>query len=93
MEYLGLKENIRVRRAGFAYRRPFAKFLQRYGILTKETWPRWSGNEKQGVEWILKSLDINRSQYQLGKTKLFIKAPESVSFDFILKYSDYIVIV
>ncbi|XP_071858540.1 unconventional myosin-Ie isoform X1 [Bombus fervidus] len=78
VEYLGLKENIRVRRAGFAYRRPFAKFLRRYGILTKETWPRWSGNEKQGVEWILKSLDINRSQYQLGKTKLFIKAPESL---------------
>lgn len=29
VEYLGLKENIRIRRAGFAYRRPFAKFLQR----------------------------------------------------------------
>ncbi len=29
VEYLGLKENIRVRRAGFAYRRPFQKFLQR----------------------------------------------------------------
>lgn len=30
VEYLGLKENIRVRRAGFAYRRPFQKFLERY---------------------------------------------------------------
>jgi myosin-1 len=29
VEYLGLKENIRVRRAGFAYRRPFEKFLKR----------------------------------------------------------------
>lgn len=29
VEYLGLKENIRVRRAGFAYRRQFSKFLQR----------------------------------------------------------------
>ncbi len=29
VEYLGLKENIRVRRAGFAYRRVFQKFLQR----------------------------------------------------------------
>ena len=28
-EYLGLKENIRIRRAGFAYRRAFEKFLQR----------------------------------------------------------------
>ena len=30
IEYLGLKENIRVRRAGFAYRRPFAKFVKRW---------------------------------------------------------------
>ena len=29
VEYLGLKENIRVRRAGFAYRREFQKFLRR----------------------------------------------------------------
>jgi len=29
VEYLGLKENIRVRRAGFAYRRVFDKFLRR----------------------------------------------------------------
>lgn len=30
VEYLGLKENIRVRRAGFAYRRPFEKFMKRF---------------------------------------------------------------
>lgn len=29
VEYLGLRENIRVRRAGYAYRRAFQKFLQR----------------------------------------------------------------
>ena len=29
IEYLGLKENVRVRRAGFAYRRPFDKFVKR----------------------------------------------------------------
>lgn len=29
VEYLGLKENVRVRRAGFVYRRPFSKFLFR----------------------------------------------------------------
>ena len=40
IEYLGLKENVRVRRAGFAYRRPFEKFVKRYEILTDETSPR-----------------------------------------------------
>ncbi|XP_012277258.1 unconventional myosin-Ie [Orussus abietinus] len=78
VEYLGLKENIRVRRAGFAYRRPFSKFLNRYAILTKETWPFWNGNEKQGVEWILASVHIDKPQYQLGRSKVFVKAPESL---------------
>lgn len=29
VEYLGLMENVRVRRAGFAYRQPYDRFLQR----------------------------------------------------------------
>ncbi|KAJ6664230.1 hypothetical protein lerEdw1_008449, partial [Lerista edwardsae] len=50
VEYLGLKENIRVRRAGYAYRRVFKKFLQRaaFRTLSKERhvlnllWPGYS---------------------------------------------------
>lgn len=30
VEYLGLLENVRVRRAGFAYRQTYPRFLQRY---------------------------------------------------------------
>ncbi|XP_071611137.1 unconventional myosin-Ie isoform X1 [Heliangelus exortis] len=78
VEYLGLKENIRVRRAGYAYRRIFKKFLQRYAILTKQTWPSWRGEEKQGVLHLLQSVNMDPDQYQLGKSKVFIKAPESL---------------
>ncbi|KAG5264132.1 hypothetical protein AALO_G00272500 [Alosa alosa] len=78
VEYLGLKENIRVRRAGYAYRRFFRKFLNRYAILTKETWPSWRGDEKQGVVHLLRSVNMEQDQYQLGRTKIFIKAPESL---------------
>uniref|UniRef100_A0A3B5K5D1 Myosin IEb n=1 Tax=Takifugu rubripes TaxID=31033 RepID=A0A3B5K5D1_TAKRU len=44
VEYLGLRENIRVRRAGYAYRRVFNKFLHRSGfreahILRDESYP------------------------------------------------------
>ncbi|OCT89536.1 unconventional myosin-Ie [Xenopus laevis] len=78
VEYLGLKENIRVRRAGYAYRRVFKKFLQRYAILTKETWPSWRGDEKKGVLHLLHSVNMDSDQFQLGKTKIFIKAPESL---------------
>lgn len=78
VEYLGLRENIRVRRAGYAYRRVFNKFLQRYAILTKETWPHWRGEERQGVLHLLNSVHMDQDQFQLGKSKVFIKAPESV---------------
>uniref|UniRef100_A0A3B3SIM4 Osteoclast-stimulating factor 1 n=1 Tax=Paramormyrops kingsleyae TaxID=1676925 RepID=A0A3B3SIM4_9TELE len=78
VEYLGLRENIRVRRAGYAFRRIFSKFLQRYAILTKETWPKWRGDEKQGVLHLLRSVNMDQDQYQLGKAKIFIKAPESL---------------
>ncbi|CAI4228131.1 unnamed protein product [Auanema sp. JU1783] len=78
VEYLGLKENIRVRRAGYAYRRPFEKFLWRYAILTDETWPSWTGDPKKGCEIILGRVGLERDQYQMGRTKVFIKNPESL---------------
>uniref|UniRef100_A0A452ENI9 Myosin IF n=1 Tax=Capra hircus TaxID=9925 RepID=A0A452ENI9_CAPHI len=78
VEYLGLKENIRVRRAGFAYRRQFAKFLQRYAILTPETWPYWRGDERQGVQHLLRAVNMEPDQYQMGSTKVFVKNPESL---------------
>uniref|UniRef100_A0A3Q3B9Y2 Osteoclast-stimulating factor 1 n=2 Tax=Kryptolebias marmoratus TaxID=37003 RepID=A0A3Q3B9Y2_KRYMA len=78
VEYLGLRENIRVRRAGYAYRRVFNKFLHRYAILTRETWPQWRGEERQGVLHLLHSVNMDQDQFQLGKTKIFIKAPESL---------------
>jgi len=33
--YLGLLENVRVRRAGFASRQPYARFLLRYGPFSR----------------------------------------------------------
>ncbi|KAH7717055.1 unconventional myosin-If [Aphelenchoides avenae] len=78
VHYLGLKENIRVRRAGFAYRRAFDKFLWRYAILSKETWPRYNGDPRRGCEIICRQMGISGDQFQLGKTKIFIKNPESL---------------
>ncbi|MEQ2303466.1 Unconventional myosin-Ie [Ameca splendens] len=78
VEYLGLRENIRVRRAGYAYRRVFNKFLHRYAILTRETWPGWRGDLRQGVLHLLHSVNMDQDQFQLGKAKVFIKAPESL---------------
>merc|ERR550539_1654389 len=78
--YLGLVENVKVRKAGFAYRQPFDKFVKRYEILTDETSPR---NPRplvgtKAITHILKSVNMDSDQFQLGKTKIFIKDPASL---------------
>ncbi|XP_041364734.1 unconventional myosin-Ie-like [Gigantopelta aegis] len=78
VEYLGLKENIRVRRAGFAFRREFLKFLKRYAILTPETYPSWQGDPRRGITHLMESVNMDRDQFQMGKSKVFIKNPESL---------------
>lgn len=79
VEYLGLRENISVRRAGFAYRRVFKKFLHRYAILTRESWPAWRGKEEDGVRHVLSASGLKEGhEFQLGKSKVFIKNPESL---------------
>lgn len=46
IRYLGLMENVRVRRAGYAFRQLYNPFLQRYKMLGTKTWPRWSGGDR-----------------------------------------------
>uniref|UniRef100_A0A8C7YKZ2 Osteoclast-stimulating factor 1 n=1 Tax=Oryzias sinensis TaxID=183150 RepID=A0A8C7YKZ2_9TELE len=43
-----------------------------------ETWPCWRGPEQQGVLHLLRSVNMDNDQYQLGRTKVFVKNPESL---------------
>ncbi|EGG13950.1 myosin IB [Cavenderia fasciculata] len=81
VQYLGLLENVRVRRAGFAYRAPFERFLRRYKKLSSKTWGlwgEWKGDAKEGAKTICQDLNLDASQWQLGVTKIFVRHPESV---------------
>jgi len=82
IKYLGLLDNIKVRRAGFAYRTLFAKFLERYGLLSKETGYAgkiiWKGDAIAGCLAIVKGNNVEANQYQIGKTKIFIRLPETL---------------
>jgi myosin-1 len=79
VKYLGLLENIRVRRAGYAYRQVFDKFVERFAILSKKTWPEpWKGDSRSGAEALLKDLGIDTKEWQMGKTKVFLRSPETL---------------
>ncbi|KAI0033976.1 microfilament motor [Vararia minispora EC-137] len=82
VKYLGLQENIRVRRAGFAYRNTFEKMIERFYLLSPNTSYAgeytWTGDARSGCETILKDTGIAREEWQMGVTKAFIKNPETL---------------
>uniref|UniRef100_A0A8C7MRB4 Myosin Ic, paralog a n=1 Tax=Oncorhynchus kisutch TaxID=8019 RepID=A0A8C7MRB4_ONCKI len=78
VKYLGLMENLRVRRAGFAYRRRYEAFLQRYKSLCPGTWPNWQGRLADGVATLVQHLGYKAEEYKLGKTKIFIRFPKTL---------------
>ncbi|XP_058473357.1 unconventional myosin-Ih isoform X2 [Solea solea] len=78
VKYLGLMEHLRVRRAGFAYRRKYEIFLQRYKPLCPDTWPNWKGTAAEGVHCLIKHLGYKSNEYKMGRTKIFIRHPRTL---------------
>ncbi|KPJ07027.1 Myosin-IB [Papilio machaon] len=78
VKYLGLMENLRVRRAGFAYRRTYEAFLERYKCLSAETWPNYRGEARDGVQCLVSVLKYEKEEYRMGNTKIFIRFPKTL---------------
>lgn len=82
VKYLGLQENVRIRRAGFAYRQTFDKFVERFYLLSPKCSYAgdytWQGETLDAVKHILVDASIPEKEYQLGVTCVFIKTPETL---------------
>ena len=82
IKYLGLQENVRIRRAGFAYRQTFEKFVERFYLLSPKTSYAgnytWTGDATSATRQILKDTGIPADEYQMGVSKAFIKTPETL---------------
>ncbi|XP_013922287.1 PREDICTED: unconventional myosin-Ia-like isoform X2 [Thamnophis sirtalis] len=78
VRYLGLLENVQVRRSGYAFRQRYEPCLERYKILCKETWPHWKGSGRDGVQIVLNSLSIDSKELAYGHTKIFIRSPSTL---------------
>ncbi|XP_052797829.1 unconventional myosin-Id-like [Mya arenaria] len=75
--YLGLLENVRVRRAGFAFRAQYERFLARYKMITKYTWPNFHGSAYDGVKAIISHMRFD-DDVEYGKSKIFIRSPQTL---------------
>lgn len=82
IKYLGLKENVRIRRAGFAYRQTFEKFVERFYLLSSQTSYAgeyiYQGDAKTATGIIFRDAGFPETEWQLGVTKVFIKKPETL---------------
>jgi myosin-1 len=67
VRYLNLVETVRVRRAGFCNRQLYVRFMQRYKMVSPQTWPKWDGDASQGCQIILDHLGIDKEEYRMGE--------------------------
>uniref|UniRef100_A0A669C7U1 Myosin X, like 1 n=2 Tax=Oreochromis niloticus TaxID=8128 RepID=A0A669C7U1_ORENI len=72
LRYSGMLETVKIRRAGFPVRRTFKDFFSRYKIILKEKVPT-AGDDKKRTTDLLTKYDKTKKEWQLGKTKVFMK--------------------
>uniref|UniRef100_A0A915E6G7 Uncharacterized protein n=1 Tax=Ditylenchus dipsaci TaxID=166011 RepID=A0A915E6G7_9BILA len=78
VRYLGLLENVCVRRAGFAYRISYDRFIQRYKLLCTSTWPNPKrGSTRDNTMLVLREMGV-LDDCVAGITKVFISSPQTV---------------
>ncbi|KAH8607142.1 Myosin head (motor domain) Unconventional myosin tail actin and lipid binding WW domain [Trypanosoma vivax] len=79
VKYLGLLENLRVRRAGYSYRQYFDKFLKRFKYISPATFPRpFRGSDRDACAAILRHVDgvLPSGSWHLGQQKIFLRQPQ-----------------
>ncbi|XP_062073083.1 myosin-9 [Humulus lupulus] len=74
----GVLEAVRIKCSGYPTYRSFFEFLTRFGILAPEVL-KGNCDEKVGCEQILEKMGL--SGYQIGKTKVFLRAGQMAELD------------
>uniref|UniRef100_A0A665TUX9 Myosin X, like 1 n=1 Tax=Echeneis naucrates TaxID=173247 RepID=A0A665TUX9_ECHNA len=72
LRYSGMLETVKIRRAGFPVRRTFKDFFSRYKIILKEKMTTAGDDKKRSTDLLVK-YDKTKKEWQLGKTKVFLK--------------------
>ena len=79
VRYLGLVENMKVRRAGFPYRMNYEWFIWRYKMIVPELWPTTTLTPREATEKLVDRYHL-RELVEFGKTKIFIRTPKTVYY-------------
>uniref|UniRef100_A0A4W2E9X6 Unconventional myosin-X n=1 Tax=Bos indicus x Bos taurus TaxID=30522 RepID=A0A4W2E9X6_BOBOX len=71
LRYSGMLETVRIRKAGYAVRRPFQDFYKRYKVLMRNV--ALPEDIRGKCTALLQLYDASNSEWQLGKTKVFLR--------------------
>ncbi|XP_012281982.1 unconventional myosin-IXb isoform X2 [Orussus abietinus] len=77
LRYTGMLETVRIRQAGFNVRLTYEEFIQLYRMLL----PKGLLSSQTDVRDFLLTLNLNRDNYQLGTTKVFLRESEKIKLD------------
>ncbi|XP_024945038.1 unconventional myosin-IXa isoform X2 [Cephus cinctus] len=77
LRYTGMLETVRIRQAGFNVRLTYEEFIQLYRMLL----PKGLLSSQSDVRDFLLTLNLDRDNYQLGTTKVFLRESEKIKLD------------
>jgi myosin-5 len=81
----GVLETVRIAAAGFPTRWPFSKFCDRYRVLAPLLYDQHKDNWKDCAAALIKKIGLEAHQFQLGLTKVFLRAGLVALFEELLK--------
>ncbi|XP_012548810.1 unconventional myosin-IXAa isoform X1 [Bombyx mori] len=78
LRYTGMLETVRIRQAGYNVRLTYEEFIQLYRILL----PKGLLSSQTDVRHFLATLNLDRDNYQLGMTKIFMRESEQTKLEY-----------
>nr|XP_033813082.1 unconventional myosin-IXb isoform X3 [Geotrypetes seraphini] len=72
LRYTGMLETVRIRRSGYSAKYTFQDFMDQFQVLL----PKNAKPTKDVISALLAKMELDRKNYQIGKTKVFMKETE-----------------
>jgi myosin-9 len=77
LRYTGMLETVRIRQSGYSVRLSFDEFIQHYRILLS----KGLLSSQKDIKDFLSLMNLERDNYQIGKSKVFMRESEKLVLD------------
>lgn len=93
IRYTNIMPLVNMWRTGYCFQLSHLQFLNRYKILSTETWPFYRiGSVIEGIATIIRELPLPAAEFMLGTTKVFMRSPRTVSSSLTFIYDFHFIV-